>query len=101
MLAQAMLASENRDLTNAAIAHLFKARVSEPFSIELQRQLAIAYAQKGNIPKAQLATAEAAMLAGDLKLAKQQARRARAKFKKGSPEWIKSNDILNFKKPKK
>lgn len=101
MLAQAMLATENKKYTKQAISHLYKARIREPRSVNLYRQLAIGFAQQGKLGRAQLATAEAALLAGDLQLAKQQAKRAKPRFKTGSPEWIKANDILTFKPRKK
>lgn len=101
LLAQAMIATEDRRLVDRAIAHLVKARHTETRSAMLHRQLALAYASKGNIPRAQLESAEAAMLAGKYKLAKQHAKRAVKSFKKGTPEWLKANDILKFQEPSK
>ena len=44
----------------------------------------------------QTLTAEAAMLQGDKELALQKAKLAQGRFKTGTPEWTRANDILNF-----
>lgn len=56
----------------------------------------MAYGQMGDVPRAELATAEYAFLKGDKKLAVEKATRAQQLFKKGTPEWVRANDILNF-----
>ncbi len=74
------------------------------------RQLAAAYARKAEatkaagarknyMAKAALASAEAYFYEGQLKLAKQQAKRAKAGFVNGTPSWLKADDILAFKVP--
>jgi predicted Zn-dependent protease len=100
LLAQAQLASENAGLTNDALENLRMAARTEPSSVTLHQQFAIAYARKGDIGRADLASAEAAFIKGDLDLAKQRAKRAMAQLRKGTPAWIKANDIVEFKKPK-
>ena len=101
LLGQAMMATNDPKLVKEAIAQLRKASTREYKSITLHQQLAIGYARLGNIGRADLASAEAAFLGGDLKLAKQRAKRAKTKLRKGSPQWIKANDIIAFKRPKK
>lgn len=75
------------------------------------RQLAAAYARKAEaaqavgakkqfMAQAELASAEAYFYEGQLKLAKQQAKRAKAGFIDGTPNWIRADDILAFQVPK-
>jgi predicted Zn-dependent protease len=99
-LAQAMLAYGEGGNVSEAIVHLRKALVKEDSSANGFRQLAIAYGRKNKIADAELASAQAYFYEGKLALAKKQAKRALEKFKRGSPAWIKANDIINFQKPK-
>ena len=101
MLAQALLAGGNKAHLDEAIKHLRRALVHENSSAIGYRQLASAYARKRKIPHAELASAQAYFYEGNLKLAKQQARRAKSKFRPGTPSWIKADDILTFRPPKR
>jgi predicted Zn-dependent protease len=96
MLAQALLGSESRADTEAALKALRVAKRSEPESPQLYKFMAIAYGQLGDIPRAELATAETAWLQGDRELAAEKAKLAATMFKTGTPEWLRANDILNF-----
>jgi predicted Zn-dependent protease len=58
--------------------------------------MAMAYGQLGDIPRAELATAEYAWLKGDKELALEKAKLAVQSFKTGTPEWLRANDIVNF-----
>ena len=42
------------------------------------------------------ATAEAALLMGDRKLAMEKAMAAQAAFKTGTPEWTRAGDVMSF-----
>lgn len=75
------------------------------------RQLAAAYARKADavqavgakqqfMAQAELASAEAYFYEGQIRLAKQQAKRAKAGFPDGTPNWLKADDILAFEVPK-
>jgi predicted Zn-dependent protease len=101
MLAQALLQNESRANAEAALKILRSSIRSERDMPSLHAQMAIAYARLGDIPLADLATAEAAMLRGDRELASKKATLAAAKLKRGSPEWLRANDILNFADQKK
>jgi predicted Zn-dependent protease len=101
MLAKALLQDENRANAEAALKVLKGSMKSERDTPILHAQMAIAYARLGNIPLADLATAEAAILRGDKELASQKAQLAAQKLKQGSPEWIRAKDILNFADQKK
>jgi predicted Zn-dependent protease len=95
-LAQALLGTESAKNAPAALAALRAARKTEGDNAALYRLTAQAYGLMGDIPRADLAAAEYAYQIGDAELAGQTARRAAAKLKKGSPEWLRANDILNF-----
>jgi predicted Zn-dependent protease len=56
-----------------------------------------AYYDKGQIPQAELARAQGLFYFGALKQAQEFARRAQGALKAGSPEWVKADDILNYK----
>jgi predicted Zn-dependent protease len=101
MLAQALLQNESRESADAALKILRSSLRSERDMPALHAQMAIAYARLGNIPLADLSTAEAAMLRGDRELASKKAQLAADKLKRGSPEWLRANDILNFADQKK
>ena len=101
LLAQALLASGDDMLVNEAIRHLRKALGREDKYSAGYRQLATAYARKKQIRNAELASAQAYFYEGRLQLAKQQAKRARKKFKNGSAQWLIADDILKFHKPRR
>ena len=101
LLAQAMLGSENSSLIRPALRALQKAERMEGSNPQLWRQTAQAYGRLGDIPRADLATAQAALLMGDRDLATQKAKEVQKKFNRGSPEWLRANDILNFASKKK
>lgn len=61
------------------------------------RLLATAYYKQGKLPEADAVTAQAYFLEGDLRQAQIFAKRAQLKLKPGTPEWIQSDDILNYK----
>lgn len=101
MLAQAQLGTENNANATAALKTLQQAARTESDNVSLWRFRAVAYGKLGDIPNAELSTAEAAMRSGDRELATQKAKSALAKFPKGTPEWVRANDILNFTAKKK
>ena len=101
MLAQAQLGTENNANATAALKTLQQAARTESDNVGLWRFRAVAYGKLGDIPNAELATAEAAMRSGDRELATQKAKSALTKFPKGTPEWVRANDILNFTAKKK
>ncbi len=62
--------------------------------------LSMAYDAKGNMPQAQLAAAQGFFLAGKYVEARTQANRAQEQFKRGTPGWLKADDIMNYRPPK-
>ncbi len=63
--------------------------------------LAQAYNQLGEVADAELATAEGYYYGGKYQEAKIFAMRAQQKFKRGTPAWVRAQDIINYKTPKK
>jgi predicted Zn-dependent protease len=111
MLGQALLGTNDPKLVDEAITNLKTALTREDSSAMGYRQLAAAYARKADaaqaagakqqyMAQAELASAEAYFYEGQLRLAKQQAKRAKAGFVDGTPNWIKADDILAFEVPR-
>ncbi len=61
------------------------------------RQLANAYYKLGKGPEADAMIAQAFFYEGDLKQAQIFAKRAQTQLHAGSPEWLKNDDIINYK----
>jgi predicted Zn-dependent protease len=98
LLAQAIVASNNAKLSDEAIGMLRAALIKEPESADAYDQLALAYGRKSDLPEADLASAQSAMLRGDNKTARELAARAKMRFPVGSPGWVKADDIVAFNK---
>lgn len=96
LLAQALVGAEDKASAEAALQALRAAKKTEDEAPILYKYTAMAYGRLGDIPRAELATAEAAFRSGDMELASEKARIALKSFKKGAPEWLRANDILNF-----
>ena len=99
--AQVLLATGRDADVKKAMTLLIQAKRSESQASELYNYLAIGYGRLNDVPRAELAAAEAALLTGDRELASQHANGALKKFKRGSPEWLRANDILTFASRKK
>jgi predicted Zn-dependent protease len=97
MLGQALVASNNPAYADEAINILKTALAREPEAPIGYMQLAMAYGRKGNFAEADLASAQAAYLRGDMKTARDLASRAKTRFAVGSPGWVKADDIVNTK----
>lgn len=61
------------------------------------RQLANAYYKQGRLPLADAETAQAHFLEGNVKQAQIFAKRAQRQLKQGTPEWLRNDDIINYK----
>ena len=83
-----------------AIAELRQALSREPSASLGYRQLAIALGRQGDQANAALASAQASFNEGDLSTARQLATRAQRDLPKGSPGWLRAEDIVNYKPPK-
>src|SRR5207302_8792505 len=100
MLAQALLSANEGAHADEALALLQAALTREPESADAYAQIAMAYGRKGDLARADLASAQAAFMRGELRTARQLAARAKTRFPVGSPGWVKSDDISTYK-PKK
>lgn len=81
----------------AALSQLIKSTARDRANPGAHQAMAQAYAMVGDIPNAELATAEARFYAGDMRQAKEFATRAQQRLKRGSPAWLRANDIITFK----
>jgi predicted Zn-dependent protease len=99
MLAQALIATRDRARVDEAVPILEKAVAREPESPDAYGHLAMAYGQKNDLARADLASAQAAFMRGDIKTAREIATRAKTRFPVGSPGWVKADDIASFKPP--
>jgi predicted Zn-dependent protease len=100
LLGQALVAGDNAGDAAEAIKLLSPALQAEPDLGDGFRALARAYALQNNIPMAQLATAQGLFTEGAYEEARIQATRAQAKLKRGSPAWLRADDIVSYKPPK-
>ncbi len=101
MHAQILLGTDSSAVADEALKLLILAKKTEgtqPAIFKLQAQ---AYALKNDVPRAELATAEYAWSVGDKGLAIEKARASTKRFKKGTPEWLRANDLLNAASRKK
>ena len=96
LLAQALIGSGTTASSHEALKALRLAQKTEGETPAVYKYMAMAYGQTGDVPRAELATAQAAWLTGDKQLATEKAKSAQARFKQGTPEWIQANDLLNF-----
>jgi len=99
MLGSAELAAADDALLGDAVADLRAGLEKEPLASLGYRQLAMAYQRQGKVADALLTSAEGALIDGDVKTAKNFARRAQADLKVGSPGWLKADDIVNYEAP--
>lgn len=97
LLGQALVATGDKARTEEAIATLRNALVREPEMPIGYVQLAMAYSRKGAYAEADLASAQAALLRGDNKTARDLATRAKSRFPVGSPGWVRADDIVSAK----
>ncbi|HVJ55407.1 MAG TPA: M48 family metalloprotease [Aliidongia sp.] len=93
-LSQAELEVPNNDAMNQdALKNLRQSVKLDNTSTDTWHLLGIAEGRAGNIGQAALALAEEGILAGDLKQASQQATRATELLPRGTPGWIRAEDI--------
>jgi predicted Zn-dependent protease len=100
LLGQALVATDNKAYAEEAIAILRAAVTRETEAPLGYTELAVAYARKGDLAEADLASAQAAYLRGDNKTARDLASRAKTRFAIGTPGWVRADDIVTAKPPK-
>ena len=77
LLGQALIGTNNPKFADEAVGLLNEALRTRAGDADAYMQLAMAYGRKGDIPHADLASAQAAFSRGDVKTAKQLAERAK------------------------
>jgi len=98
---QALLATGDPAQIRKAVSELSAGLAREPEYVNGYRFLAQAHGRLGNIGAAELASAEERYYSGTLQEARVFAARAQSKLKKGSPEWLRAEDIINSKPPRR
>jgi len=95
-LAHALVESgDDKARLQDAVTHLDRALIDEKRSSRVHRLLATAHGRLGHDSLAKLHLAEEAVLQRRLPYAKAQAEVALKGFRAGSPEWIKTKDVLS------
>jgi len=93
----ALVAANQND---EAIKTLIYATQHDQDNGEAYQYLSMAYDKKGDTALAQLAAAQSLFEQGSMVAARTQAARAQKNFPEGSPNWLKADDILNYRPPK-
>ncbi len=79
------------------VVSLLRKAVISDVNPTAHRQLANAYYKQGKLPLADAETAQAHFLEGNVKQAQIFAKRAQRQLKQGTPEWLRNDDIINYK----
>lgn len=95
-LASALQQSNAPNGTGESIA-LLRQSLIEDENPTAFRLLANAYYKQGKGPEADAMTAQAYFLEGNLKQSQIFAKRAQPRLRQGSPEWLKNDDIINYR----
>ncbi|MFA5898702.1 MAG: M48 family metalloprotease [Hyphomicrobium sp.] len=95
-LAGALQLDTSPAAVNESIALLRKSLIDDENS-RAYRLLANSYYKQGKQPEADAMIAQAYFLEGDLKQAQLFAKRAQTRLRSGTPEWLKNDDIINYK----
>jgi len=95
-LAGALQEDQSQAGITESVGLLRKALIDDENS-RAYRLLANSYYKQGKRPEADAMIAQAYFLEGDLKEAQLFAKRAQTKLPSGTPEWLKNDDIINYK----
>ncbi len=98
---QALLATGKTENIKKAASLIKDALSRDKENFNGYTYLAQAYGQLGDVGQAELATAEGYYYSGNYQQAKIFAMRAQQKFKRGEPAWVRAQDIISQKGPKK
>jgi predicted Zn-dependent protease len=96
LLGRALVESNDRAHLDEAVSVLEASVLHDPESPEAYAQLAIAYGRKGDLARADLSSAQSALMRGDVKAARMLAARAKERFPVGSPGWVKADDLSTY-----
>jgi len=98
---QALIATGKPDLVKKAVASIREGLSRDKENFNGYAYLAPAYNILGEVPEAELATAEGYFYGGNYQQATIFAMRAQQRFKRGEPSWVRAQDIINYKTPKR
>ena len=98
---QALIATGKPEAVKKAVVEIQEGLGRDKENFNGYAYLAQAYGQLGEVADAELATAEGYYYGGRYQDAKIFAMRAQQKFKRGTPAWVRAQDIINYKTPKK
>ena len=93
----AALQNENSKAANNESVKLLRRSLVHDQNSRAYRLLANGYYKQGKRPEADAMIAQAYFQEGNLKQAQIFAKRAQSKLRAGSPEWLKNDDIINYK----
>lgn len=96
LLGQALVATGDSARIAQAVEQLRQGLKDEPNHGAGFRTLAMAYGRLGDEANASLASAQAFQAEGDFRSARQHAARAKKLFQRGSPGWLRADDIMNI-----
>jgi predicted Zn-dependent protease len=98
---RALLATGKPDLIRKAVDALRQGLDRDRENIAGYQYLAQAYGRLGEEAEAELALAEGHYYSGNYQDAKIFAMRAQMKMKRGTPGWVRAQDIINYRQPGK
>ncbi len=98
---QALVAAGDKASLKKAVGVLRKAITTDRENPASYHILAQAQGRLGNVAEAELATAEGHFYSGRFQDAKIFATRAQQKLKRGSPGWLRADDIIRYRVPGK
>jgi predicted Zn-dependent protease len=98
---QALIATGKPEAAKQAVSLIREGLSRDKENFNGYAYLAQAYNQLGEVADAELATAEGYFYGGNYQQAKIFAMRAQKQFKRGEPAWVRAQDIINYKIPKK
>lgn len=101
MLGHALVETGDEASVGEAVKNLTVGLQADPNVSYGYRQLARAYAMRGDLAQAELATAQGDFVDGRIKDAKMHAERAQSRLKPGSPGWLRADDIVTYQPPPK
>lgn len=98
---QALIATGRPADLQQAVSEIKRGLARDKENFNGYAYLSQAYNQLGQVADAELATAEGYYYSGNYQQAKIFAMRAQQKMKRGTPSWVRAQDIVNYKAPKK
>jgi predicted Zn-dependent protease len=98
-LGQVQVERNTPELVKPAVANLQLATRREPYNSFAWTQLGIAYGRDGQFGMSSLALAESALSSGNNREARAQADRALKALPRGSPGWLRAQDIQDAARP--